>query len=50
MYTFVCLKLAAMQISDQLSVIGFFGGINIGCRYMPKTHISTPQFDYLCRL
>ena len=31
-----------MQISDRLSVIGFFWCINIGYRYMPKTHIGTP--------
>ena len=29
-----------MQISDRLLVSS--GGINIGYRYMPKTHIGTP--------
>jgi len=34
-----------MQISDQLSVIGFFDGISIGYQYIPKNphrYISTP--------
>ena len=35
-----CTLLTIMQISDRVSAI--FGGINIGYRYMPKTHIGTP--------